>query len=188
MSVPGDQQTFPRVLSIQSHVVQGHVGNKSAIFPLQLLGFEVDSINSVQFSNHTGYPTFKGTVTTGDELWSLVEGLEANGLLDNYTHLLTGYIGSLSCLETIVKVANVLREHNPNITFVCDPVMGDDGRLYCPPDLVPAFRDMVVPLGTLLTPNQFEAETLTGIKISSEADALRACSRLHEMGPQSVVG
>ena len=44
-----------RVLSIQSHVVSGYVGNKSAAFPLQLLGFEVDTINSVQFSNHTGY-------------------------------------------------------------------------------------------------------------------------------------
>ncbi len=80
-----------RVLSIQSHVVHGHVGNKSAIFPLQLLGLEVDFINSVQFSNHTGYKQWRGTVMSGDELWELIEGLEVNGLC-NYTHLLTGSI------------------------------------------------------------------------------------------------
>jgi len=78
-----------RVLSIQSHTVQGYVGNKSAVFPLQLLGFDVDPINSVQFSNHTGYPTFRGQVLNGKQLWDLIEGLEENQLL-HYTHLLTG--------------------------------------------------------------------------------------------------
>ena len=86
---PVDKMIPARVLSIQSHVVHGHVGNKSAVFPLQLLGLEVDVINSVQFSNHTGYKQWKGTVMSGDELWDLVEGLEMNGLC-NYTHLLTG--------------------------------------------------------------------------------------------------
>jgi pyridoxine kinase len=78
-----------RVLSIQSHTVQGYVGNKSAVFPLQLLGFDVDPINSVQFSNHTGYPTFRGQVLNGSQLWDLIEGLAENDLL-HYTHLLTG--------------------------------------------------------------------------------------------------
>lgn len=82
--------TPARVLSIQSHVVSGCVGNNAAVFPLQLLGFEVDAINTVQFSNHTGYPTVKGAVLDGEGLWQLIEGLEANGLLQGYTHLLTG--------------------------------------------------------------------------------------------------
>lgn len=82
--------TPARVLSIQSHVVSGCVGNNAAVFPLQLLGFEVDAINTVQFSNHTGYPTVKGAVLDGEGLWQLIEGLEANGLLRGYTHLLTG--------------------------------------------------------------------------------------------------
>ena len=118
-----------RVLSIQSHVVHGHVGNKSAVFPLQLLGFEVDPINSVQFSNHTGYSNgFRGQVLQGDQLWELVEGLDANELL-SYTHLLTGYIGSKSFLETVLRVLRRLREVNPDLIYVCDPVLGDNGKL-----------------------------------------------------------
>eukprot|EP00850_Spirogloea_muscicola_P012385 SM000079S22503 [mRNA] locus=s79:550062:551716:- [translate_table: standard] len=155
-----------RVLSIQSHTVQGYVGNKAAVFPLQLLGFDVDPINSVQFSNHTGYPTWRGDVLNGEQLWSLIEGLEANNLL-YYTHLLTGYIGSLSFLETVLRVLQKLRQINPDLTYVCDPVMGDNGKLYIRPELVPIYREKVAPLASLLTPNQFEAEQLTGLRYFS---------------------
>ncbi|XXG83784.1 hypothetical protein AAC387_Pa10g1462 [Persea americana] len=132
-----------RVLSIQSHTVQGYVGNKSAVFPLQLLGYDVDPINSVQFSNHTGYPTFKGQVLNGQQLWDLIEGLEANNLL-YYTHLLTGYIGSVSFLNTVLQVVEKLRSINPELTYVCDPVMGDEGKLYVPSELVSVYREKVV--------------------------------------------
>ncbi|XP_027079374.1 pyridoxal kinase isoform X1 [Coffea eugenioides] len=175
-----------RVLSIQSHTVQGYVGNKSAVFPLQLLGYDVDPINSVQFSNHTGYPTFKGQVLNGDQLWDLIEGLEANDLL-YYTHLLTGYIGSVSFLNTVLKVVDKLRAINPGLTYVCDPVMGDEGKLYVPQELVSVYREKVVPVASMLTPNQFEAELLTGIRIVSEQDGREACNRLHTAGPPKVV-
>ena len=111
----------PRVLSIQSHVVHGHVGNKCAVLPLNRLGFEVDAINSVQFSNHTGYPVFKGSVMDGAALTELVAGLEANGLL-HYTHLLTGYIGSLSLLETVAIIVGKLREVNPDAIYGANSV------------------------------------------------------------------
>ncbi|CAI5983850.1 unnamed protein product, partial [Closterium sp. NIES-65] len=175
-----------RVLSIQSHTVQGYVGNKAAVFPLQLLGFDVDPINSVQLSNHTGYPTWKGQILDGEQLWALIEGLEANGLLF-YTHLLTGYIGSLSFLKTVLRVVEKLRSVNPNLIYVCDPVMGDDGRLYIRPELVPIYRHQVVPVATLITPNQFEAEQLTGLSIRTQADAITACDMLHAAGPRKVV-
>ncbi|XP_043696080.1 pyridoxal kinase [Telopea speciosissima] len=175
-----------RVLSIQSHTVQGYVGNKSAVFPLQLLGYDVDPINSVQFSNHTGYPTFKGQVLNGQELWDLIEGLEANDLLF-YTHLLTGYIGSVSFLETVLQVVNKLRSVNPKLMYVCDPVMGDEGKLYIPQELVSVYRERVVPVASMLTPNQFEAELLTGFRITSERDGLEACNILHAAGPSKVV-
>lgn len=176
-----------RVLSIQSHVVRGHVGNKSAVFPLQLLGLDVDAINSVQFSNHTGYPSgFRGEVMSGDQLWSLIEGLESNGLI-TYTHLLTGYIGSKSMLQTITKVLDRLRKHNPDLVYVCDPVLGDAGKLYVPPELVPIYQTEIVRAASILTPNQFEIEQLTGMKINSVADAIAACDHLHEMGPESIL-
>ena len=94
-----------RVLSIQSHVVSGYAGNKAAVFPLQLLGFDVDVINSVQFSNHTGYAKkWEGEVLNGTQLGSLLEGLERNDLLSRTDHLLTGYIGSESFLHGVLKV------------------------------------------------------------------------------------
>ncbi|KAF8399022.1 hypothetical protein HHK36_014888 [Tetracentron sinense] len=185
-----------RVLSIQSHTVQGYVGNKSAVFPLQLLGYDVDPINSVQFSNHTGklllslhsnrYPTFRGQVLNGQQLWDLIEGLEANDLL-YYTHLLTGYIGSVSFLNTVLEVVNKLRSINPRLVYVCDPVMGDEGKLYVPPELVSVYREKVVAVASMLTPNQFEAEQLTGFRITSERDGLEACKILHSAGPSKVV-
>ncbi|KAL8117910.1 hypothetical protein AgCh_015701 [Apium graveolens] len=175
-----------RVLSLQSHTVQGYVGNKSAVFPLQLLGFDVDPINSVQFSNHTGYPTFKGQVLNGKQLWELIEGLEANNLLF-YTHLLTGYIGSVSFLTAVLEVVDKLRSINPDLKYVCDPVMGDEGKLYVPPELVSVYRDKVVPVASMLTPNHFEAEQLTNSRILSEKDGREACNILHAAGPSKVV-
>ncbi|GAB2288939.1 hypothetical protein Dimus_023245 [Dionaea muscipula] len=175
-----------RVLSIQSHTVQGYVGNKSAVFPLQLLGYDVDPINSVQFSNHTGYPTFKGQVLNGKELWDLIDGLAGNDLL-YYTHLLTGYIGSVSFLNAVLEVVSKLRSVNPGLAYVCDPVMGDEGKLYVPPELVAVYREKVVPVASMLTPNQFEAEQLTGLRIASEEDGRKACNILHAAGPEKVV-
>ncbi|CAN1351573.1 Pyridoxal kinase, partial [Linum perenne] len=169
-----------------SFVLQGYVGNKSAVFPLQLLGYDVDPINSVQFSNHTGYPSFKGQVLNGQQLWELIEGLQANNLLF-YTHLLTGYIGSVSFLNTVLEVVNKLRTINPKLIYVCDPVMGDEGKLYVPPDLVAVYREKVVPVASMLTPNQFEAEQLTGSRIVSEDDGREACNKLHAAGPSKVV-
>ncbi|KAJ0098786.1 hypothetical protein Patl1_21331 [Pistacia atlantica] len=134
----------------------------------------------------SGYPTFKGQVLNGQQLWELIEGLEANDLL-YYTHLLTGYIGSVSFLNTVLKVVEKLRSVNPKVTYVCDPVMGDEGKLYVPPELVLVYREKVVPVASMLTPNQFEAEQLTGLRIVSEADGREACKILHAAGPPKVV-
>jgi pyridoxine kinase len=137
--VAAAEDTGARVLSIQSHVVQGYVGNKSAVFPLQLLGMDVDIINSVQFSNHTGYEVFKGKRLVGDDLHELLDGMEINNLLrDAHTHLLTGYIGSVSLLDAIVRVYERIRaaqSHPERLVYVCDPVMGDLGKLYVPLEL-----------------------------------------------------
>lgn len=111
-----DADISPRVLSIQSHVVSGYVGNKCATLPLQLLGFDVDPVMSVQLSNHTGYPSFKGKAFDGAHLEELLEGLKANGLV-RHTHLLTGYIGTRSLLEAVVGAARALREANPSLTY-----------------------------------------------------------------------
>ncbi|KAM4558118.1 pyridoxal kinase-like [Odontesthes bonariensis] len=175
-----------RVLSIQSHVVRGYVGNKSATFPLQVLGFEVDSINSVQFSNHTGYAHWKGQVLTAEELNVLYEGIKLNKV-NHYDYILTGYSRDTSFLETVVDMIQELKKVNPSLVYVCDPVMGDHGAMYVPEKLLPVYKNKIVPLADILTPNQFEAEILTGRKINTKADAIEVMDLLHEMGPDTVV-
>lgn len=174
------------VLSIQSSVVHGYVGNKAAVFPLQLHGYDVDPINSVQFSNHTGYKHFTGEKMSGEHIVAIVQGLKKNQLL-SYSHLLTGYIGNVEFLKTVVGVARELRASNPDLVYVCDPVMGDGGKLYVPPEFVPIYRDQLVQLATVLTPNQTEAQFLTGVEISDASSALSACRILHSKGVRTVV-
>jgi pyridoxine kinase len=187
-----------RVLSIQSHVVHGYVGNRAAVFPLQLLGFDVDFINSVNFSCHTGYDHFPhGQVMNGDQLRDIMEGLEMNGLIGNdgedggenceaIGSILTGYIGSASFLEAVLDVLTMVRKYNPDARFVCDPVLGDDGSFYVPEELVELYKTVVIPKADVVTPNQFETEQLTGIKVETIDDARKACDVLHKMGPSIV--
>ncbi|XP_069169787.1 pyridoxal kinase [Procambarus clarkii] len=175
-----------RVLSIQSHVVSGYVGNKSACFPLQVLGFEVDTINSVQFSNHTGYKYFKGQVLDDTELGDLIDGLKSNGI-DYYSHLLTGYIGSISFLQKVKSVVEHLKTINPNLIYVCDPVMGDNGKMYVPKELLPVYKTDIVPLADIITPNQYEAELLSGQTIKNDDDAAAVMEWFHQQGVKTVV-
>ncbi|KAG8193227.1 hypothetical protein JTE90_005574 [Oedothorax gibbosus] len=175
-----------RVLSIQSHVVSGYVGNKSACFPLQLLGFEVDFINSVQLCNHTGYKHIKGQILKSEELEELYNGLKTNGLL-KYTHVLTGYVGNVTFLTKLVEIVKDLKEKNPGLFYVCDPVLGDNGQLYVPKELLPVYRDTVIPISDLITPNQYEAELLSGIAIKSKDDISKTTDYFHGKGVKIVV-
>jgi pyridoxine kinase len=169
----------------RSHILVD-VGNKAAVFPLQLLGFDVDVINSVHFSNHTGYQGgWTGDVLNGDQLRSILDGLEKNGLLHDVSHLLTGYIGSESFLTAVLEVLKTLRKHS-KVRFVCDPVLGDAGSFYVPQELVKVYREKVIPLADVVTPNQFEVEQLTGVTIKTLEDAKKACQILLDMGPTLV--
>uniref|UniRef100_A0A665UU12 Pyridoxal kinase n=1 Tax=Echeneis naucrates TaxID=173247 RepID=A0A665UU12_ECHNA len=166
-----------RVLSIQSHVVRGYVGNKSASFPLQVLGFEVDSINSVQFSNHTG---------KAGEIESNVF-VKLRCLMFVSISVCSGYTRDTSFLEMVVDIVQELKRANPNLVYVCDPVLGDHGSMYVPQNLYPVYKNKVVPVADIITPNQFEAELLTGKNISTEKDAVEVMDLLHAMGPDTVV-
>ncbi|XP_021061103.1 pyridoxal kinase [Mus pahari] len=179
-----------RVLSIQSHVVRGYVGNRAAMFPLQVLGLEVDAVNSVQFSNHTGYAHWKGQVLKSQELHELYEGLKVNNV-NKYDYVLTGYTRDKSFLAMVVDIVQELKKQNSRLVYVCDPVMGDkwngEGSMYVPQDLLPVYRDKVVPVADIITPNQFEAELLSGRKIHSQEEAFEVMDLLHCMGPDTVV-
>src|SRR5947209_11157152 len=110
------------ILSIQSWVAYGHVGNAAAIFPLQRLGAEVWAINTVQFSNHPGYGSWTGQVATSAEISTLVDGVEARGALSACDAILSGYMGDPSIGEAILDAVRRVRRANPSALYCCDPV------------------------------------------------------------------
>lgn len=178
-----------RVLSIQSHVVHGYVGNRAATFPLQFLGFDVDALNSVQYSNHTQYPGIKGTVFDDKHFLDILEGLRSNDLL-NYQYILSGYMGSKSSLDALRKIVQEVKEfslaHGQQAVYLLDPVLGDNGRMYVPNEIVPVYRDMLA-LADIITPNDFEVELLTGVKVIDSETAKEAIAKLKSMGAKNVV-
>ncbi|PWN51951.1 Ribokinase-like protein [Violaceomyces palustris] len=153
-----------RILSIQSHVVSGFVGNRSATFPLQLLGWDVDVANTVQFSNHTGYGRWGGQRFDSDHMSDLFVNLERNGLL-RYSRMLTGYMPSSAVVSAVKDLVERQRRKNPDLIYLLDPVMGDMGRgMYVDKSVLPIYKQML-PLSTIVCPNQFEAQILSGLEI-----------------------
>ena len=173
-----------RVLSIQSHVVYGYVGNKAATFPLQLLGMEVDPLNTVNLSNHTKYPACTGNRLDKQEIVDLGRGLIENGFMREYTHVLAGYLGNYETVEAVIQIITEIKKIHSIQVFI-DPVMGDDGKLYVSRQLVEKYPALVK-IADVITPNGFEAEVLSGIKVSSDT-ILNVFDKLHSMGPRTVV-
>ncbi|KAF3762541.1 Ribokinase-like protein, partial [Cryphonectria parasitica EP155] len=159
-----------RVLAVASHVVSGYVGNKIAVFTMQSLGCDVAALNTVQFSNHTGYRQVKGTKVSAQEIADLYEGLQQS-YLDDFDMMLSGYIPGAEAVQAVGRIAEDLkdkarRKGQPGSFFwVLDPVMGDNGRLYVAQDVVPAYKSLL-PHADLILPNQFEAELLSGVEIT----------------------
>ncbi|VDK67071.1 unnamed protein product [Onchocerca ochengi] len=175
-----------RILSIQSHVVHGYAGNKCSVFPMQLHGYEVDPINSVHFSNHSAYKIMRGQVLDGTQLVDIYEGLKLNEI-NNYSHVLTGYCRDASFLHEVINIIKDLKQKNPNILFYCDPVLGDNGRYYVPKELMPIYRDILIPMADLITPNVFELSELSGLSINNEQECLEAINLMHKSGVKTVV-
>ncbi|MDR0456394.1 MAG: pyridoxal kinase PdxY [Treponema sp.] len=176
------------VLSIQSHVVYGYAGNTAAVFPLQRLGREVWAINTVEFSNHTGYGAWKGKVLGGELAEELVSGLEDRGVLSRCEAVLSGYLGDAAVGRAITGAVHKVRSAAPQALYCCDPVMGDVGRgFYVKPDIPAIFKNELIPLADIITPNQFELEALTGLETATIDNARRAVDMIHEKGPGIVL-
>jgi pyridoxine kinase len=176
------------ILSIQSWVSFGHVGNAAAVFPLQRLGFETWAVNTVQFSNHTGYPRWRGTVFEPAQIADLIEGLAERGALDRCQAVLTGYMGDPALGAVVLDTVARVRAASPHAVWACDPVMGDaDGGFYVRPGLPEFFRDRAVPIADIIMPNQFELEYLTGRTIRDLEGALEAAAAARALGPKAVL-
>ncbi|KAI5300863.1 putative pyridoxal kinase [Ascosphaera atra] len=173
-----------KVLAVASHVSYGFVGNTMATFVMQSLGCDVTAINTVNFSNHAGYRQLKGTRCTADEVRSLYQGI-CESYLDDFDVMLSGYAPGAAVVEAVGDIASDLRKKadakgEPGSFFwALDPVMGDQGRLYVNEDVVPAYKKML-PYADLILPNQFEAEILSGIRITSLNDLAKAIAIIHK--------
>ncbi len=176
------------ILSIQSHVAYGHVGNASAVFPMQRLGVDVWPIHTVQFSNHTGYGAWKGRVFDGGMIDEVMEGIAERGVLARCDGVLSGYMGSADIGHAILAAVDRVRAANADAMYCCDPVMGDVGRgIFVRPGIPEFMREQAVPAANIVTPNQFELELLTDISVTSTADAHRAVDVLRDAGPRVVL-
>lgn len=170
------------ILSIQSHVAFGHVGNAAAVFPLQRLGHEVIAVHTVQFSNHTGYGEWTGDVFSADHIARILDGLSRRIPLNRMDALLTGYLGDPA-------IGDIILSRLPaGVPWICDPVMGDVGRGFFVREGIPAFfRDRALTRAAVLTPNQFELEYLSGVAIETLEDAREACLLLHKKGVETIL-
>lgn len=176
------------ILSIQSHVAYGHVGNASATFPMQRLGVDVWPIHTVQFSNHTGYGSWKGRVFDGGMIDEVMDGIAERGVLANCDGVISGYMGSADIGHAILSAVERVRAANPKAIYCCDPVIGDVGRgVFVRPGIPEFMREQAVPAADIVTPNQFELELLTDVEIKTIGDAHRAVEALRDAGPKVVM-
>lgn len=176
------------ILSIQSSVAYGHVGNSAAVFPLQRMGFEVWPVNTVHFSNHTGYGEWRGPVLPAEDVASVIRGIEERDVLRVCDAVLSGYMGDASLGEVIVGAVGRVKGLNREAIYCCDPVMGDAGRGFFVRPGIPEFiKEVAVPAADVITPNQFELEFLTGVEVGDLEDALLAAEKARRLGPETVL-
>jgi pyridoxine kinase len=176
------------LLSIQSHVAYGHVGNAAAVFPLQRMGVEVWPVHTVQFSNHTGYGAWQGQVFDAAMIRQVVAGIGERGVLGECDGVLSGYMGGADIGTAILDAVATVKDANPVAQYCCDPVIGDVGRGVFVREGIPQFmKEQAVPAADIITPNQFELDFLSGRGSTTLLDARGAINAVHALGPRAIL-
>ncbi|WP_163133647.1 pyridoxal kinase PdxY [Agarivorans sp. Alg241-V36] len=177
------------IISVQSHVVYGHAGNSSAVFPLQRMGFEVWPVHTVQFSNHTQYRQgWTGQSFPANEITDLVKGIDAIGQLNQCQALVSGYLGSAAQAESLLAAVAAVKQANPKAMYVCDPVMGDpDKGCILAEGISEYLVENVMPKADVIVPNQFELSRFVGMQITNLQDAIDGCNQALAKGPKVVL-
>jgi pyridoxine kinase len=176
------------MLSIQSAVAFGHVGNSAAVFPLQRLGVEVWPVHTVNFSNHTGYGEWRGPVLPADDVRAVLRGVAERGAYAEVDAVLSGYQGGSDIGAVILDAVAEVKAANPGAIYACDPVMGNEtSGCFVHPDIPVLLRDRVVPRADLITPNQFELGYLTGTEPHTLEETLASVDLARAMGPSTVL-
>src|SRR3954451_7571416 len=176
------------IMSIQSSVAFGHVGNSAAVFPLQRLGHEVWPVLTVHFSNHTGYGEWRGPLLDPADVREVIAGIEDRGVLGQCDAVLSGYQGDPAVGAVILEAVEKVKAANPAALYCCDPVMGDVGRgMFVRPGIPEYLRDTVVPRADIVPPTQFELESLAGRGTDTLDDLLAAVDVVRATGPRHVL-
>jgi pyridoxine kinase len=177
-----------KILSVQSSVAYGHVGNSAAVFPLQRLGHEVWPVLTVHFSNHTGYGAWRGPLLDPADVADVIAGIGDRGVLGEADAVLSGYQGDPAVGAVILDAVARVKAENPDAVYCCDPVMGDVGRgMFVKPGIPEFLRDSVVPLADIVTPNHFELDFLAGRTTRTLDEVLAAVDAVRERGPRHVL-
>jgi len=176
------------ILSIQSSVAYGHVGNSAAVFPLQRLGVEVWPVHTVHFSNHTGYGEWRGPLMPADDVRAVIQGVEERGAFPKVDAVLSGYQGGEEIGDVILDAVARVKAANPDAIYACDPVMGNaKSGCFVHPAIPVLLRERVVPAADLITPNQFELGFLTGTEPRTIEETLASVELARAMGPSTVL-
>jgi pyridoxine kinase len=176
------------ILSIQSSVAYGYVGNSAVTFPLMRMGVEVWPVITVHFSNHTGYGAWRGPLLSAADLRDVVRGIDERGVLGEVDAVLSGYQGGEDIGAMILDAVALVKLRNPAAIYCCDPVLGDADRgCYVRPGIPELMRQQVVPVAQIITPNQFELESLTGLPTSTMGELLNAGDAVRRLGPDVVL-
>jgi pyridoxine kinase len=176
------------ILSIQSQVAYGHVGNSAAVLPLQRLGFDVFALNTVQLAHHPGHGAWRGHKLRPEQLIEILDGLEARGVLARCAAVLSGYLGDPGMADVVVRAVEAVRAGRAEAPYVCDPVIGDDAPgVFVSAGVPEAIGERLAPLADVIVPNRFELAHLTGRSVQSLEDALAAAAELRARGPRLVI-
>ena len=177
-----------KILSIQSAVAYGHVGNSAAVFPLQRIGVDVMPVYTVNFSNHTGYGAWRGPLISPDEVRDVITGIEERGVFPQVDVVLSGYQGGEGIADVILEAVARVKAANPSAVYACDPVMGNaKSGCFVAPAIPVLLRDRVVPAADLITPNQFELGYLTGTEPDTLESTLESADAIRASGPRAVL-
>ncbi|MGC5169903.1 pyridoxal kinase PdxY [Microbacterium sp. DT81.1] len=177
-----------KILSIQSAVAYGHVGNSAAVFPLQRIGVEVLPVYTVNFSNHTGYGAWRGPLISPNDVRDVITGIEERGVFPEIDVVLSGYQGGEGIGDVIVDAVARVKAANPSAVYACDPVMGNaKSGCFVAPAIPELLRERVVPVADIITPNQFELGYLTGTEPDTLVSTLESADAAREMGPSTVL-
>ena len=166
------------VISIQSQVVHGHVGNSAAVLPMQVRGLTVAAVPTTLLSNNPHFETMRGRVLESELVGDLLRGVEERGLIEQSRYIVSGYLGSPDNGEVVAAFVERARRLNPDIAYICDPVMGaSELGVFVTDQVVECLLHRLVPMADVLTPNQFESGLIARGELSTwrelEAAALK---------------